>query len=52
MMSLKKVDGVGTLDGASVALGCEELFAQVFEIHLAGIRVSFSLLKQFAMVRS
>jgi thymidine kinase len=33
MMSLKKVDGVGTLDGASVALGCEELYVPVCYPH-------------------
>merc|ERR1719258_991115 len=33
MMSLKTVDGVGTLEGASVALGCEELYVPVCYPH-------------------
>merc|ERR1711861_116484 len=33
MMSLKQVDGVGTLGGASIALGCEELYVPVCYPH-------------------
>jgi thymidine kinase len=33
MMSLKTVDGTGTLEGASVALGCEELYVPVCYPH-------------------